>query len=64
MADVSAHEDEGVGCCPSETGDVADGVTGHVEDVEATVAEEIEGRILSDFVFLVEADFSNVAAPP
>ena len=48
MARVAAHEDEGVGCGAREAADVADRVAGGVEEVEAAVAEVVEGREAAD----------------
>ena len=49
MADVAAHEDECCGGSAREAGDVAYGVAGDIEDVEAAVAEEVMGGVLTDF---------------
>ena len=57
MADVAAHEDEGVGCRACEAGNMSDRVAWDVEDVEAAVSEEVVGRKGADFVVGVEGYF-------
>ena len=67
VADVAAHEDEGVrlGRRAREAADVADRVAGCVEDVEGAVAEEVVGAEVADVerAGLFEGDFAELSAP-
>ena len=63
MANIPAHEDEGIRCSSRQPGYVTDGVTGYIEDVKAPVAEEIVRGILSYFIIPLEFNLSNLAAP-
>ena len=62
VADVAAEEDKGVwvGGCACEPAEVADSVTGAVEEVEGAVAKVVEGGELADFEGAVEGDFTEV----
>ena len=62
MADVATEENEGAGGCSDESGDVACGVTGDVEDVEALVAEVVMGLELPDLQVVFEGHFDDIAA--
>ena len=67
MADVSAHENEGVRirCGPSKTGEMTNVVTWRIEQVEGTVSEKIMGTECSHLEWrapLGEIDFSQSAA--
>ena len=80
MADIAAHEDEGISGRTRKTGDVTYSVlrgperqyeglegkwkayAGYVEDVEATVAEQIIRRVLAYLCLGVELDFVHSAA--
>lgn len=62
VADVAAHEDEGVGHRAREAGYVSDGVAWDVEDVEAAVSEEVVGWECADFGVGGEGDFVHGAA--
>ena len=61
MADVAAHEHEGIGFRACEAGNVANGMSGDVEDVEASVSEKVVGGKGADFVVAVEGDFVHGA---
>lgn len=63
MANIPAHEDEGIRCSSRQPGNMTDGVTGDIEDVKATVPKKIVRWILPDSIILVEFDLSNLAAP-
>ncbi len=63
MANIPAHEDEGIRCSSRQPGYMTDGVTGDIEDVKATVPEEIVRWVLSDFIIVLEFNLSNLAAP-
>lgn len=49
VAHVAAHEDERRRRGASKAGDMTDGMTRDIEDVEAAVAEEVIGGVLADF---------------
>ena len=61
VADVAAHKDEGIGSRACEAGNVSDGMTWDIEEVEATVSEEIMGRESANFAVGVEGDFVDGA---
>ncbi len=62
MANVATHEDESVASCPGETGDVANGMTGYVEEIEAAVSEQIMGGKGTYLVVRIEGNFVHLAA--
>ena len=63
MTGVRAHEDERcrTGCGPCESAEVALGVAGGIEQVEGSIAEEIEGVEAANLQQVIgrEADFSH-----
>ena len=61
VADVATHEKEGIGRRACEAANVSDGVSWDVEEVEATVSEEVIGRESADFVIGVEGWFVDGA---
>lgn len=60
VADVATHEHKGVGRCAREAGNVSNGMSWDVEEVEATVPEEVMGRESAYFVG-IEGDFVDGA---
>ena len=62
VADVATHEHEGIGRRAREGANVPDGMAGDIEEVEATVSEEVIGRESADSVVGVEGWFADGAA--
>lgn len=54
VADVAAHEHKGFGRRAREAANVSDGVSRDVEEIEATVSEEVMRRESADFVMGIE----------
>ena len=65
MAQVAAHEDEGVGAggCAGEAGEVTDGMAWGAVEVERTVTKEVEGlKGASLDVLCAKVDFPKGAS--
>lgn len=61
VAEVSAHEDEGIGVCgcSCQGTEVADGVSWCIEEIKRAVPEEVVSAEAADLdTVLLEVDFS------